>query len=76
MTKVYYARKRYELAEEELKKVISNPKCPLQDAYQLLGLCYLKQRKSEEARDVFQKCVARNPKSCLSEECRRYARLI
>lgn len=76
LAKVYYARKRYELAEEELKKVISNSKCPLQDAYQLLGLCYLKQRKSEEARDVFQKCVARNPKSCLSEECRRYARLI
>lgn len=76
LAKVFYARKQYEAAAGELRKLTADKKCPLQEAYQLLGLCYLKQRKSEEARALFQQCVARNPKSCISQECKRYAQLI
>ncbi|PID38074.1 MAG: hypothetical protein CSA24_01800 [Deltaproteobacteria bacterium] len=76
LAKVYYARKQYDAAAAELLKVTADKRCPLQEAYQLLGLCYLKQRKSEEARALFQQCVTRNPKSCISQECKRYAQLI
>lgn len=76
LAKVYYSRKQYDQAVTELKKVTTDAKCPLQEAFQLLGLCYLKQRKPQEARTLFEQCVARNPKSCISQECTRYAKLI
>jgi type IV pilus assembly protein PilF len=76
LAKVYYDQKEYDNAIEELKKVIEDKSCPIQEAHQLLGLALMKKRDLEQARAEFDACVQLNPKSCVSEECRRYAKLI
>jgi Tfp pilus assembly protein PilF len=76
LAKVYYDDKTYDKAIEELQKVIEDKSCPIQEAHQLLGLAYLKARQPEQARVQFEHCVKLNPKSCISEECRRYAKLM
>jgi tetratricopeptide (TPR) repeat protein len=50
--------------------------CRIQDAYQLLGLVYKKQKEPAKAKAQFEKCVTRNPKSCISKQCQQYAQLI
>jgi tetratricopeptide (TPR) repeat protein len=76
LAKVYYEDKAYDKAIEELKKVVEDTSCPIQEAYQLLGLALLKQGEPEQARARFEQCNKLNPRSCVSEECRRYARLM
>lgn len=50
--------------------------CRIQDAYQLLGLAYKKQKEPAKAKAQFEMCVTRNPNSCISKQCREYAQLI
>lgn len=76
LAKVYYENKAYDTAIEELKNVTEDKSCPIQEAFQLLGLAYMKQRDPAQARVQFEKCNELNPKSCVSEECRRYAKLM
>lgn len=73
LARVYYENKKFDDAIEHLKKVTEDEKCPIQDAHHLLGLAYMKKRDMELARNEFNTCVKLNPKSCLSEECRRLA---
>jgi type IV pilus assembly protein PilF len=76
LAKVYYDDKRFTEAVDELKKVTEDKSCPIQEAYQLLGLSYLKVRDSEHARQQFDQCVKLDPRSCVSEECRHYMKLM
>jgi len=76
LAKVYFEEKAYEKASEELKRVVEDKACPLQEAHELLGLTLLKLRDPEQARVQFEKCDSLNPRSCVSEECRRYAKLM
>lgn len=76
LAKVYHEQKEYDQAIEELKQVVEDKACPIQDAHHLLGLSYMKKRKLELARVQFDMCVKLNPRSCLSEECRRFAKLM
>ncbi len=76
LAQVYYNQKRYDQAVQELVRVVNDKKCPIQDAHHLLGLSYMKKRNQELARIQFDKCVKLNPKSCLSEECRRFVKLM
>lgn len=76
LAKVYYEQKHYDEAIEELVRVVGDKTCMFQDPHHLLGLAYTKTRKPEKAKFHFDRCVASNPRSCLSEECRRYAKLV
>ncbi len=76
LAKVYFDDKAIDKAIEELKKVVEDPACPIQEAHQLLGLCLMKRGEAEQARAQFEKCDRMNPKSCVSEECRRYSKLM
>jgi Tfp pilus assembly protein PilF len=76
LAKVYYEERAYGKAVEELKQVVDDKSCPIQEAHQLLGLALLKQRDPAQARQQFEQCDKLNPMSCVSEECRRYAKLI
>jgi tetratricopeptide (TPR) repeat protein len=76
LAKVYHDQKRYDDVLEELRKVIDDKSCPIQEAHHLLGLTLMKLKKPEQAKVEFDSCVKLNPKSCISEECRRYAKLI
>jgi type IV pilus assembly protein PilF len=76
LAEVYYKQKSYDQAVQELKRVVDDKNCPIQDAHHLLGLAYMKKRNLELARIQFDLCVKLNPKSCLSEECRRFVKLM
>lgn len=76
LAKVYYEQKQYDKAIEELVRVVDDKSCAFQDPHHLLGLAYTKTRQPEKAKFHFDRCVASNPRSCLSEECRRYAKLV
>jgi type IV pilus assembly protein PilF len=76
LAKVYYDDQRFTEAVEELKKVTEDKACPIQEAFQLLGLTYLKVRDSDHARQQFDQCVKLDPQSCVSEECRHYMKLM
>jgi Tfp pilus assembly protein PilF len=76
LAKVYYKQEQYTEAHAELQKVIDDKSCPIQEAHHLLGLTLMKLKKPEQAKVEFDTCVKLNPKSCISEECRRYAKLI
>ena len=76
LAKVYYEDKAYEKASEELRKVVEDKACPIQEAHELLGLTFLKLHEPEQARTQLEKCSDLNPRSCISEECRRYAKLM
>ncbi len=76
LAKVYYDRKDYDNSIKELSKVTKDKSCPIQEAHHLLGLALMKTKQPEQARTEFELCVKLNPNSCISEECRRYAKLI
>jgi Tfp pilus assembly protein PilF len=76
LAKVYFDEKAYDKAIDELKRVVEDATCPIQEAHQLLGLCLLKRGQPDQARAQFEKCERMNPKSCASEECRRYSKLM
>ena len=76
LAKVYYARGEYQQAAAELEKVVVDKACTFQDPSHLLGLVYTKLHRTDMARKHFNRCVTRNPKSCLSLECQRYGKLI
>jgi len=74
---VYFDQNNWEAALAELEQVAQDSSCPIQEAYYLLGLTYAKlSRGQEKIAQAFQTCERLAPRSCLAEECRRYARLV
>lgn len=69
LAKVYYEQKEYDHAAEELEKVTGENKCPIQEAYHLAGMVSLRRQDRPRAAEMFQRCVALAPKSCLAREC-------
>jgi type IV pilus assembly protein PilF len=69
LAKVYYEQKDYEHAAEELEKVVGEKQCPIQEAFHLAGMVSLRRQDRPRATELFQKCVALAPKSCLAREC-------
>jgi Tfp pilus assembly protein PilF len=69
LAKVYYEEQELERAAEELEKVTGDKACPIQEAYQLAGLVALRRQDRAHASEMFQRCVALAPKSCLAKEC-------
>ncbi|MBW2732332.1 MAG: tetratricopeptide repeat protein [Deltaproteobacteria bacterium] len=76
LAKTLHKQGKVGAAVRQLETLLKDKACPLQEAFQLLGLCYLKQRDPGKARGLFEQCVTSNPKSCVSQECRRYAKLM
>jgi len=76
LAKVYYAQKKYKEARRELERITSKDPCPVQEAYQLLGLVYLRLGRPMDAKRLFATCVERNTNSCAAQECRRYGELL
>lgn len=76
LAKVYFALKEYAKVIDQLARKEGSKDCPIQESFKLLGLAYVKRGQPERARKQFSHCVAMNPRSCVSQECRRYARLL
>ncbi len=70
LAKVYYATGEWDRAGEELDKVTGDKACPIQEAFQLGGLVALRRGDRDKAGQMFDRCVALAPKSCLASECK------
>jgi type IV pilus assembly protein PilF len=77
LAKVYVERGEVDQAADTLEPLIADRKrCPVQEAYLLAGLVFERRKDSQKARDVFRACADMAPRSCVAEECRRYAQMI
>lgn len=77
LAKVYLDRGETDQAVDALAPVVSDIKrCPIQEAQLLGGLLNERKRELASARELFQRCVDMAPRSCVADECRRYAQMI
>jgi len=77
LAKVYVDRGDTDQAVDALAPVLSDVKrCPIQEAQLLGGLLNERKRELTTARELFQRCIDMAPRSCIADECRRYAQLI
>jgi type IV pilus assembly protein PilF len=70
LAKVYYETKEWDRAAEEIGQVVSDPACPIQEAYHLAGMVALRRDDRDKAKQMFGRCVALAPKSCLANQCK------
>jgi len=75
LAQVLFDRGEFAGAADELQ-LVADLKCPIQEAFRLLGLARERLHAPGSAKKAFETCVQLAPKSCLAEECRRYAGLI
>jgi type IV pilus assembly protein PilF len=77
LAKVYFERGEIDAAADAIDPVIADSKrCPMQEAFMLAGLLEGRRKGSQKARDLFRTCAEMSPRSCVAEECRRYAQMI
>lgn len=77
LAKVYVDRGEAEQAAQILEPLLADSKrCPIQEAQLLGGLICERTRARDRARELFQRCIEMAPRSCLADECRRYAQLV
>lgn len=69
LAKVYYEEKDLERASAEINQVVLDKACPIQEAYHLAGLIALKRQDRNASTELFARCVAVAPKSCLAKQC-------
>jgi Tfp pilus assembly protein PilF len=76
LAKVYADRGQHDEAVEQIEAVVSNPACPIQEAFLLGGLERQHRGDGAGARALFDRCAALAPRSCMAGECRRYAGMV
>lgn len=77
LAKVYVERGEVEQALDAIEPVVADGKrCPIQEAFLLGGMLYDRRKNLEKARDLFRGCMDMSPRSCVADECRRYAKMI
>jgi len=77
LAKVYLERGEVEQAIDIIEPLVADGKrCPIQEAFLLGGLLQERRKNSEKARDLFHACAEMSPRSCVADECRRYAQMI
>ena len=70
LAKVYFEQQNLEEAAEELGKVTSDQACPIQEAFLLAGMTSIRRGDRTIAREMFRRCEALAPKSCVAKQCR------
>jgi Tfp pilus assembly protein PilF len=77
LAKVYLERGDLEQAIDAIDPVVADGKrCPIQEAFLLAGLLHERRKDQEKARELFRTCADMSPRSCVAEECKRYAQMI
>ncbi|MBL8948140.1 MAG: tetratricopeptide repeat protein [Myxococcales bacterium] len=60
-----------EQALEQAEAVVSDERCPIQDAHRILGAARLRLGLPSEADTAFASCIEIAPRSCLARQCQR-----
>jgi Tfp pilus assembly protein PilF len=77
LAKVYLERGEVGQSVDALDPLLADGKrCPIQEAFLLGGLLYERRKDVGKARDLFHACSDMSPRSCVAEECKRYAQMI
>jgi type IV pilus assembly protein PilF len=77
LAKVYLERGEIQQAVDAVEPILANSKrCPIQEAFLLGGLLHERRKDEERARELFRVCADMSPRSCVAEECKRYAQMI
>lgn len=77
LAKVYLERGEVDEAADALEPLVADGKrCPIQEAFLLAGMVNERRKILDKARDMFRACAVMSPRSCVAEECRRYAGMI
>ncbi len=71
LARVYLDAGLPEPAIEQAEAVVENPRCPIQDAWRILGAARLRLGLDGEAQSAFSTCVEVAPRSCLAKQCQR-----
>lgn len=62
-------------ALDEIKQVVDDPRCPIQDAHRIAGVASMRMGEVGEAQREFRACVDMAPRSCLAAECERFSQV-
>ena len=77
LAKVNVERGEVDQAVDVLEPLLADGKrCPIQEAFLLGGMLHERRKNSEKARNLFRACAEMSPRSCVADECRRYAQMI
>jgi tetratricopeptide (TPR) repeat protein len=71
LAQVYLEAGQPQKAREHAQMVVDEPRCPIQDAYRILGVAIVRSGEAEGASEAFQGCTELAPRSCLAGECRK-----
>jgi type IV pilus assembly protein PilF len=77
LAKVYVERGEIDEAVQTIDPLVADIKrCPIQEAFLLAGLLHERRKDSAKARDYFRTCAEMSPRSCVADECKRYAQMV
>ena len=77
LAKVYLERGETDQAIDAIDPLVADGKrCPIQEAFLLAGLLHERRKHSDKARELFRACAEISPRSCVADECRRYAQMV
>jgi Tfp pilus assembly protein PilF len=76
LAKVFFERGDMEQAADTLSPLLDDARCPIQDAVLLGALVAQKRGERDRARTLFDKCMQMAPRSCISNQCRKFVGLI
>lgn len=72
--RVYFARREWAKATEQLQAVVADRSCPMQEAHLYLGKASRELGASDGAEQALASCQRLAPKSCIAAECRAVGR--
>jgi tetratricopeptide (TPR) repeat protein len=72
LAQVYLESGLPEQALEQALAVVDNARCPIQDAYRIVGAANLRLGQVDPARQAFETCVSMAPRSCLADDCAKF----
>jgi type IV pilus assembly protein PilF len=77
LAKVYIERGEIDEALTTIAPLVADVKrCPIQEAFLLAGMLHERRKDLAKARDYFHTCSEISPRSCVADECKRYAQMI
>jgi type IV pilus assembly protein PilF len=71
LAQVYLELGQADRAVEHAERVVTNERCPIQDAYRIVGVARLRMGQDEPASEAFEMCVNVAPRSCLARDCEK-----
>lgn len=70
LARAYLDYQMLDQALEEIRRVVQDARCPIQDAFRVQGVASQRAGLRDEAKAAFESCMEAAPRSCLAHDCR------